>query len=163
LNLSNEQIAAELDLSVNEAQTIPALAVLVQVWPPNVQHITIQLLITQTVAAGSLIYTDEYDIYDALPKWGYQHKLVNHAAGEYARDEDGDTCTCAASAGVVITKCMSIPWKTSGLCYAPGYDRIAALHKKTHPGIWAFSNSSTISDGGAKRCSTRFWLPGCQF
>lgn len=57
---------------------------------PNVQHVTIQPLITETIAPGSLIYTDEYDIYDSLPKWGYQHKSVNHAAGEYARDEDGD-------------------------------------------------------------------------
>jgi hypothetical protein len=22
--------------------------------------------------------------------WGYLHKSVNHSAGEYARDEDGD-------------------------------------------------------------------------
>ncbi len=42
------------------------------------------------VAAGSLTYTDEYDIYDALPIWVYQHKSVNHAAGMHARDEDGD-------------------------------------------------------------------------
>ncbi len=57
---------------------------------PNVQHGTIQPIITETIAPGSLIYTDEYDIYDSLPQWGYQHKSVNHAAGEYARDEDGD-------------------------------------------------------------------------
>jgi transposase len=25
-----------------------------------------------------------------LPEWGYQHKTVCHAQGEYARDEDGD-------------------------------------------------------------------------
>ena len=29
---------------------------------PNVQQVTIQPLITATVAPGSLIYTDEYDI-----------------------------------------------------------------------------------------------------
>ena len=37
-----------------------------------------------------MIYNDEFDIYDSLPAWEYQHKSVNHAAGEYARDEDGD-------------------------------------------------------------------------
>jgi transposase len=37
-----------------------------------------------------VIYTDEYDIYARLPAWGYQHKTVCHARGEYARDEDGD-------------------------------------------------------------------------
>src|SRR5450759_265410 len=57
---------------------------------PNVQHVTIQPLIIKTIAPGSLVYTDEYDIYDSLPAWGYQHKSVNHAGGEFARDEDGD-------------------------------------------------------------------------
>jgi transposase len=51
---------------------------------------TIQPIITRTIAPGSLIYTDEYDIYRRLEAWGYQHKSVNHGAGEYARDEDGD-------------------------------------------------------------------------
>jgi transposase len=57
---------------------------------PNVQHVTIQPIITDTVASGSMIYTDEYGIYDTLPRWSFQHKSVNHAAGEFARDEDGD-------------------------------------------------------------------------
>jgi transposase-like protein len=57
---------------------------------PNVQQATIRPVITQAVAPGSLIYTDEYDIYNRLPEWGYDHKSVNHSAGEYARDEDGD-------------------------------------------------------------------------
>ncbi len=43
-----------------------------------------------TIAAGTLIYTDEYQIYDRLVEWGYQHKTVCHGQGEYARDEDGD-------------------------------------------------------------------------
>lgn len=57
---------------------------------PNVQQVTIQPIITSSVTAGSQVYTDEYDIYDRLSEWGYQHKKVNHSAGEYARDEDGD-------------------------------------------------------------------------
>lgn len=57
---------------------------------PNVQQKTIQPIITKTVAAGSMIYSDEYDIYSHLEEWGYGHKSVNHSAGEYARDEDGD-------------------------------------------------------------------------
>lgn len=56
----------------------------------NVQQRTIQPLIKTTIAVGSLIYTDEYAIYAALPQWGYDHKSVCHGAGEYARDEDGD-------------------------------------------------------------------------
>jgi transposase-like protein len=57
---------------------------------PNVQQKTIQPIIQQTVQAGSLIYTDEYNVYDRLQQWGYDHKSVNHSIGEFARDEDGD-------------------------------------------------------------------------
>ena len=57
---------------------------------PNVQQKTIQPVITSTVVSGSQFYTDEYDIYSRLSEWGYLHKRVNHSAGEYARDENGD-------------------------------------------------------------------------
>ncbi len=56
----------------------------------NVQQKTIQPLFKLTIQVGSLIFTDEYDIYARLDEWGYQHKTVNHSQGEYARDEDGD-------------------------------------------------------------------------
>jgi len=57
---------------------------------PNVQQVTIQPILSKVIKKGSMVYSDEYDIYDRLPEWGYQHKSVNHSAGEYARDEDGD-------------------------------------------------------------------------
>ena len=57
---------------------------------PNVQQQTIQPLIQRYVQPGTLIYTDEYNIYARLGQWGYLHKTVNHSQGEYARDEDGD-------------------------------------------------------------------------
>ncbi|MGI0484477.1 transposase [Pantanalinema rosaneae CENA516] len=47
-------------------------------------------LVKATIAAGSLIYTDEYGIYNALPEWGYEHKTVCYSAGEYAHDDDWD-------------------------------------------------------------------------
>lgn len=56
----------------------------------NVKQVTIKPLITATVALGTLMYTDEYDIYARLEQWGYGHKSVCHGKGEYARDEDGD-------------------------------------------------------------------------
>ena len=56
----------------------------------NVQQKTIEPIIGATVARGTLVYTDEYDIYARLEEWGYGHKAVCHARGEYARDEDGD-------------------------------------------------------------------------
>lgn len=56
----------------------------------KVKQVTIKPLILETVTAGTLVYTDEYTIYNRLEEWGYAHKTVNHGAGEYARDEDGD-------------------------------------------------------------------------
>ena len=56
----------------------------------NVQQVTIGPLIRRTIAAGTVVYTDEYDIYNRLPEWGYEHHSVCHSHGEYARDDDGD-------------------------------------------------------------------------
>jgi transposase len=56
----------------------------------NVQTMTIEPLIKATIASGSMVYTDEYGIYNALGEWGYAHKTVCHSVGEYACDEDAD-------------------------------------------------------------------------
>jgi transposase len=56
----------------------------------NVQQATIRPVIEATVAQGALVHTDEYDVHARLEAWGYGHKTVCHARGEYARDEDGD-------------------------------------------------------------------------
>jgi transposase len=58
----------------------------------NVQQITIKPFIEATIAPGTCIYTDEYDIYSRLEQWGYVHKTVCPGSGEYARDDDGDGC-----------------------------------------------------------------------
>ena len=57
---------------------------------PNVQQKTIKPWIVKGIKEGTLIYTDEYNIYDQLEVWGYRHQTVCHGRGEYARDEDGD-------------------------------------------------------------------------
>ena len=51
----------------------------------NVQQVTIGPLIRAIIAPGSVVYTDEYDIYHRLDEWGYEHRPVCHAAGEFAR------------------------------------------------------------------------------
>jgi transposase len=48
----------------------------------NVQQVTIKPLIQGTIALGSLVYTDAYDIYSRLEAWGYDHESVCHSAGE---------------------------------------------------------------------------------
>ena len=56
----------------------------------NVQQSTIQPIITHSLQPDTLVYTDEYAIYGRLEAWGYRHLTVNHAQGEYARDDDHD-------------------------------------------------------------------------
>lgn len=58
--------------------------------PPDVKQQTIKPVLTETIAPGAMVMTDEYDIYNRLTTWGYGHKTVCHSKGEYARDEDGD-------------------------------------------------------------------------
>ncbi len=57
---------------------------------PNVKMLTIKPIIINIVKKGTQIFTDEYNIYNRLTEWGYKHKTVNHSAGQYAIDEDGD-------------------------------------------------------------------------
>jgi hypothetical protein len=56
----------------------------------NVQQVTIKPLIQATITPGTLVYTDEYDIYSRLEEWGYDHESVCQSAGECACDDDGD-------------------------------------------------------------------------
>jgi len=56
----------------------------------NVQQKIIEPIIKDAVQEGSILYTDEYCIYNNVSSLGYEHKQVNHGKGEYARDEDGD-------------------------------------------------------------------------
>jgi transposase-like protein len=56
----------------------------------NVKQKTIQPILEGSIQKNSIIYTDEYNIYNKVKDWGYEHKVVNHGAGQYAIDEDGD-------------------------------------------------------------------------
>ena len=74
---------------------------------PNVQQKTIAPLIEQTIAKGTVVYTDEYDIYDRLTEWGYPHHTLSHSAGE-RRPQRGW--------GWISEKCMSTQLRTFGRC-----------------------------------------------
>lgn len=56
----------------------------------NVQQRTIKPLFEKFVTRGSLVNTGEYVIDDRLEAWGFGHVSLNHSAGEFARDADGD-------------------------------------------------------------------------
>jgi transposase len=100
---------------------------------PNVQQVTIQPVITNSVALGSQFYTDEYDIYERLSEWGYRHKKVNHSAGEYARDEDGDGIrevhTNAAEGVWTDVRNYLRPFKGVHKMYLSGYVAMAEFRR----------------------------------
>jgi hypothetical protein len=84
LNFSNAQVARELDLNVcdvHDMRTAIRDAVCQKKPSP---------ILKDHIESGAVFNMDEYCIYDRVNDWGYQHKIFCHAAGEYARDEDGD-------------------------------------------------------------------------
>ena len=56
----------------------------------NVQQATIAPFLKATMALGTTVDTDEYDISSRLKEWGDKHLTVNHGKKEDARDDDGD-------------------------------------------------------------------------
>ena len=48
----------------------------------NVQHMTIKLRIHATIAPGTCVYTDAYDIESRLDPWRDEPKHVCHGRGE---------------------------------------------------------------------------------
>lgn len=56
----------------------------------NVKQKTILPLLEETIEQASIIYTDEYNIYNGLSSKGYTHKQVFHGKKQYARDDDND-------------------------------------------------------------------------
>lgn len=53
----------------------------------NVQKRTLEPIITETVEAGSTMYTDELLSYNGLTKLGYQHETVKHAQKEFVKGD----------------------------------------------------------------------------
>ena len=93
----------------------------------NVKQATIGPLIDRTIAKGTLVYTDEYDIYSRLVEWGYGHETVCHAAGS----SPGMTTETDSA------RCMSTRSKGSGRCcvVAPPSPRDPAGEPAAVPGI----------------------------
>lgn len=71
----------------------------------NVQQVTIKPLIQATIAPGTLVYTNEYDIYSCLEEWGYDHERVIVRVN-----------MPAMTMAMVFVKSMLTPWKGFGHC-----------------------------------------------
>jgi transposase-like protein len=58
---------------------------------PNVQRKTLMPIVTERVLPDTMIFTDEYQVYDAIPQHGYpNHHRIHHQAKVYV---SGDTHT----------------------------------------------------------------------
>lgn len=53
---------------------------------PGLKRQTVYPVILNNVDKGATLHTDEMHSYRGLDQHGYEHKTVNHGAGEYARD-----------------------------------------------------------------------------
>lgn len=51
---------------------------------PNVKRATVEPIVKETIAEGSTVYTDEFNIYDKLHKSGYKHFRIPHGLKIYA-------------------------------------------------------------------------------
>jgi transposase-like protein len=117
----------------------------------NVRQHTIRPFIEETIEPGTVVNTDEYVIYDALPQWGYVRKSVCHRPGSMP----------VTRTATVSTKCMSTRWKVSGRCCALGCAPIAAFLRKSCRFTWGSLSSCTMSDGVAEPCWGHFWTRYC--
>ena len=50
---------------------------------PNVARVTLMPHITTRVMPASMVYTDEYKVYDRLTKEGFAHRRINHSEKVY--------------------------------------------------------------------------------
>jgi transposase len=56
----------------------------------NSDRRTLEGLVQATTAPGAMLNTDEWRAYGRVSELGRGHVTVNHGAGEWARDDDGD-------------------------------------------------------------------------
>jgi hypothetical protein len=56
----------------------------------NSDRPTLEGLVPATTAPGAMLNTDEWRAYGRVAELGRGHATVNHGAGEWARDDDGD-------------------------------------------------------------------------
>jgi len=80
-------------------QDAPAAQVYLEVLE-HVRTTTIKPIIAAKVKSGAQCFTDAYNIYH-FTKADYDHRIVNHGAGEYARrDPDGTCVHCNTMEGI---------------------------------------------------------------
>ena len=108
----------------------------------NVQQVTIGPLIERTIAKGTLIYTDEYDVYSRLAGGATATRRSAMRWGS----------TPGMTTGMAPVRCMSTPSKGSGRCCVRGSAPTEGSLKRASRCTWDSSSSSTTSGPVAKGC-----------
>ena len=104
-------------------------------------------LLQATIAPGTGIYTEAYDMYSRLEPWGYAHESVCHSRGNMH----------GMTTGMAFMKYTSTPWKAFGPCCGRGFARIVVSHRIFCRSIWASLHLFTMRDDGAKRYWELCW------
>jgi transposase-like protein len=92
-------------------QDAPAAQVYLEVLE-NVRTATIKPIIAAKVKAGAQFFTDEYSI-DHFTEADYDHRTVNHGAGEYARRDPDGVPVCTVTRWKAYGLACAISWTTS--------------------------------------------------
>ena len=108
----------------------------------NVKQVTIGPLIERTIAEGSTVYTDEYDIYSRLTS----------GATATRRSATRRGSTPATTTGTGSARCMSTPWKGSGRCCGRGSAPTGESRRRACRCTWGSSSSFTTSGHVARGC-----------
>ena len=111
----------------------------------DVKQATIGPLIKQSTAEGSMVYTDEYDIYSRLAEWGY-------GTGRSAMRRG---LTPGTTTGTGSVRCKLTRSKRSGRCCAPGSAPTVGSPRKAYHCTWGTSSSFTMPGLVAGGC----WVP----
>ena len=114
---------------------------------PNVQQRTIEPIITRFVAPGSLINTDEHDIYARYTR-ACPRGVISIRRSVTVREN-----TRVTRMAMAATRRMSTPWKASGPCCDPGSGLIAASRRRNSPSTSASSSSFIMCANAAEPSS----------
>src|SRR5262249_35592117 len=111
----------------------------------DVKQKTIGPLIRRTIAPGTVICTDEYDIYARLPQWGPRTapSVMRRASSPVMRTATGSA------------RSTSTRWRGCGRWCGAGSGRTGGSRRSGCRYTWGSSSSCTTSGGGARPCWSR--------
>ncbi len=111
----------------------------------NADRRTLEGLVQATTTPGAVLNTDGWRAYARVPELGRGHATVNHGAGEWARDDDGD--------GVREVHCNTMEGTWTGLRnYLRPFRGVSKWYLAGYVAIFEWSNNiKRVADGFLRR------------